>query len=79
MHLKVPTINDQDVILDILHEEMTEFDGVHDVLFHVSGRQKRDEVEVNLKGTLSTGRKRRVSCPQVRAALESSRTIQEMD
>lgn len=35
VHLKVPTIHEQEVILDVLHDEMTEFDGIHDISFHV--------------------------------------------
>lgn len=36
MHLKVPNINDQEVYLDVLYEEMSLFDSIHDVIFHVS-------------------------------------------
>lgn len=35
MHLKLPTIHDLEVPLDVLYEEMSEMDGIHDVLFHV--------------------------------------------
>lgn len=36
MHLKVPTLHDYNTVLDVLYEEMSEFDSIHNVLFHVS-------------------------------------------
>lgn len=35
MHLKIPTISPQDATLNVLYDEVNEFDGIHDVLFHV--------------------------------------------
>ena len=38
MRLKIPTIHDLDAPLDVLHDEVSEFDSIHDIVFHVDGQ-----------------------------------------